>query len=206
MAPPRSNRRKKQAAATREDILAAARRLFATKGYAATSMSAIAAEAETAVQTIYDSVGPKHAIILAMVGMLEEEAGVGEVQRRLTQAQEPRELVDLFVGFTRWFTEHGADIVRAMASAAPSEPDVAAALQKANENHHGGAGYVARRLAEMDALKPGISPERATDVIGALTWGPMWRQLTGERGWSLDECETWMVESIQALLLRDAAG
>jgi AcrR family transcriptional regulator len=202
MAPPRSNRRKKQAAATREDILAAARHLFATRGYAATSMSAIAAEAETAVQTIYDSVGPKHAIILAMVGILEEEAGVGEVQRRLGLAQDPRELIEVFVGFTRWFTEHGADIVQAMASAAPTEPDVAVALQKANENHHRGASYVARRLAGTDALKPGISAERASDVIAVLTWGTMWRQLTGERGWSLDECEEWMVDSIAALLLK----
>lgn len=206
MAPPRSNRRKKQAAATREDILAAARRLFATKGYAATSMSAIAAEAETAVQTIYDSVGPKHAIILAMVGMLEEEAGVEEVQRRLAGAGDPRELIGVFVAFTRWFAEHGADIVQAMATAAPSEPDVAVALKKANENHHGGAGFVARRLAAMDALKPGIPPERATDVIGALTWVTMWRQLSGERGWSLDECEAWMVEAIGTLLLLDSTS
>jgi hypothetical protein len=54
----------------------------------------------------------------------------------------------------------------------------------------------------MDALKPGISAERATDVIAVLTWGTMWRQLTGERGWSLDECEQWMVDSIATLLLK----
>jgi len=46
-------------------------------------MSAIAEEADTAVQTIYDSAGPKRAIILALVNVTEEEAGVEEFQQRL---------------------------------------------------------------------------------------------------------------------------
>jgi AcrR family transcriptional regulator len=202
----RSNRRQKQAAATRQDILAAARRLFATKGYAATSMSAIAAEAETAVQTIYDSVGSKHAIILALVDVIEEEAGVDEFRQRLGRAREPRELIALLVALTRRFTERSGDVFRAMASAAPTEPDVAAALKKASEQHHTGAKYVAHWLAGMDALKPGTSPERAADVIGVLTWGTMWQQLTQDRGWSLDECEAWMIETVATLILRETTN
>lgn len=204
MASQRSNRRKKQAAATREDILAAARRLFATKGYASTSMAAIASGAETAVQTIYDSVGPKHAIILALVDVIEEEAGVEEFRQRIAQAEDPRDLIALLVALTRRFTERSGDVFRAMASAAPTEPDVAAAWRRANEQHHTGARHVAGRLAGMDSLKPGMAPERASDVIGVLTWGLMWQQLTQDRGWSLDECEAWMVETITSLLLRDA--
>ena len=205
MTAPRSTRRQKQAAATRQEILAAARRLFATKGYAATSMSAIAAEAETAVQTIYDSVGPKHAIILALVDVIEEEAGVGEYRGRLAAADDPRELIALIVGLSRQFTERSGDVFRAMAAAAPTEPDVAAAWQRANQQHHTGARYVAARLQNLDVLKPDLSVERASDVIGVLTWGTTWQQLTRDRGWSLDDCESWMIETICTLVLQDDA-
>ena len=42
-----------QAAATRREILEAAERLFGRKGYAATTMAAIAAEAGVALKTVY---------------------------------------------------------------------------------------------------------------------------------------------------------
>jgi AcrR family transcriptional regulator len=197
----RSNRRQKQAAATRQDILQAARTLFAANGYAATSMSAIAAEAETAVQTIYDSVGPKHAVILALVDSLEEEAGVGDVRQRLAQTNDPRELIALIVGLSRQFTERGGDIFAAMASAAPSEPDVAEAWRKARRNHQSGARYIAERLSKLGALAPGLTVERAADVLGVLNWGATWQQFVQDHGWSVDECEAWLNETLIALLL-----
>ncbi|MBA3274535.1 MAG: TetR/AcrR family transcriptional regulator [Chloroflexia bacterium] len=199
----RSNRRQKQAAATRQDILRAARRLFASQGYVATSMSAIAEEAETGVQTIYDSVGPKRAIILALVDVIEEEAGVEEVRRRIAQTRDPHELIALLVGLSRQFMERCGDVFAAMASAAPTEPDVAEAWRQANRHHLGGARYVAQQLANLGALKPGVSVARAGEVIGVLSWGITWQQFIQEHGWSLDECETWLTETLVTLLLRD---
>jgi AcrR family transcriptional regulator len=199
----RSNRRQKQAAATRQDILAAARRLFATRGYVATSMSAIAEEAETAVQTIYDSVGPKRAIILAMVDMSEAEAGVDEFRQRIGQTRNPREAIALFVALTRGFMEHGGDVFLAMMSAAPIEQDVAEAWQHANRNHRFGARMVGELLARLDALAPGVSVDRAGDVIAVLTWGATWQQFLRDHGWSLDECERWLNQTLVTLLLRD---
>src|SRR5512147_2216856 len=45
--------RQEQATQTRQRILAAARQLFAERGYAGTSMQAIAAQADVGMQTIY---------------------------------------------------------------------------------------------------------------------------------------------------------
>ena len=57
--PVKQSRRDRQAAETRQEILDTAARLFAERGFAATSIKDIAAEAGVAVQTIYSSVGSK---------------------------------------------------------------------------------------------------------------------------------------------------
>lgn len=204
MATHRSHRRQKQAEATRLDILAAARKLFAAHGYPATSLAAIAEEADTAVQTIYDSIGPKRAIVLALVAMSEEEAGVGEFQERIMETRDPREAIGRWVNMTRQFMDRGGDIFVAIQSAAPTEPDVAAAMEEARSHHRMGARQVGNLLARLDSLAAGIPAERAGDVIAVLTWGTMWQELRNDHGWSLDECETWMTGSLVKLLLRDA--
>src|SRR6478735_12842871 len=60
-----STRRAQQAAQTRSDVLAAATRLFTTSGWAGTTVSAIAAEAGVAVETIYSGFGSKKALLRA---------------------------------------------------------------------------------------------------------------------------------------------
>ncbi|MCC6704143.1 MAG: TetR/AcrR family transcriptional regulator [Thermomicrobiales bacterium] len=201
----RPSRRQKQAAATRQDILIAARKLFAANGYAATSMAAIAEEAETAIQTLYASVGPKHAIILALVDAMEDDAGVDEFLRRFAQTSEPREMIALIVGLSRQFMERSGDVFAAMAAAAPTEPDVAAAWQKARRNHAYGARHVAERLASLDALDAGVTVERAADILGVLNWGLTWQQFIRDHGWSIDECEAWLTETFCRLLLKPTA-
>ena len=49
--------------ASRREILEAAHRLFVERGYVATSIPAIAAEAGVAVQTIYNTVGAKREVL-----------------------------------------------------------------------------------------------------------------------------------------------
>ncbi len=57
-------RRQADAAATRANIIDAAARLFIRDGYVATSLKAIAAEADVSVPTVHAN-GPKHALLIA---------------------------------------------------------------------------------------------------------------------------------------------
>ncbi len=154
-APKRTTRREIAAAATRQEILDAARRLFASQGFGATSIQQIAEAAGVAVQTIYSSVGPKAALVVALNDLIDEEAGVREIGRALATTDDPRALIERVVLLTRQINERCGDIVRAAVSAANDDPDAAATLQDGLRRHRDGAARAAARLEALGALGAG---------------------------------------------------
>src|SRR5262245_65592526 len=59
--------RARQAAETRRTVVAAAGRLFGERGWAGTTLAAVAAEAGTAVETVYSGLGSKAALLVAAI-------------------------------------------------------------------------------------------------------------------------------------------
>lgn len=66
-----------------------------------------------------------------------------------------------------------------------------------------GNASIARQLSESGALRPGLTVERATDMIWVLFSPEVIFRLTTDRGWSFDETETWLTNQLCAALLQD---
>ncbi len=73
------NVRARQAQRTRDEILGAARRLFAERGYAKTSVRDIAEAAGVSAQTVYDSIGSKQALVARLNDLIDREAGIAAI-------------------------------------------------------------------------------------------------------------------------------
>lgn len=190
------------AAQTRREILRTARQLFAEHGFAGTSVQRIAEEAGVAVQTIYASVGSKSALTLALNDLIEEEVGFPALNAGLAHETDPRRLIAAGVHLTCQLSERCGDILAVMLSAASADPEAAAAAADGMRRHDQGTRLGARRLAELGALAPGITPERAADVLALMASAESWQQLTQRSGWSFDEAEAWITASLIRLLLK----
>lgn len=197
----RPTRREIAAEATRQEILRAARRLFAEHGYASTSIQQIAAESGVAVQTIYSSVGSKAALVLALNDLIDAEAGVAGLAAGLAREPDPSRLLAEAVRLTRRLNESCGDIVRVLLSAGPAEPDVSAAVADGMRRHQQGATALGQRLASLRALAPGVSPEQAAVTFSVMTSPASWQQLTRDAGWSFDNAQDWLTRSLATLLL-----
>lgn len=68
------NKKPQAASEKREEIVAAARRLFITNGYASTSMNRLAKEAGVAANTIYWYFGDKDDVLVAVVSAVFRDA------------------------------------------------------------------------------------------------------------------------------------
>lgn len=197
----RPNRREVSAAETRREILRVARRLFVEHGYANTSMQQIADESGVAVQTIYSSVGSKPALLLALNDLIDEEAGISQLAAELGTEKDPAQLIAKAVHLTRQLNERCGDLIRVLLSAEPAEPDVASAVADGMRRHEQGAVFLGSQLASLGALPSGTTPERAATVFSMMTSVSSWRHLTQDAGWSFDEGEVWLTDSITKLLV-----
>ena len=197
----RPNRREVAAAETRREILRAARRLFAAHGFAGTSLQQIAEESGVAVQTIYSSVGSKTALVLALNDLVDEEAGVAQLGAGVLAETDPPTMIAKAIHLTRQLNERCGDLLQVMLSAAPAEPDVAAAFADGMRRHESGVRAMTQRLGALGALRAGTTPERAAAVFSMMTSPPSWQQLTQRAGWTFDESEAWLTASLTQLLL-----
>ena len=198
----RLNRREVGAAETRREILRAARRLFAAHGYAGTSLQQIAEESGVAVQTIYSSVGSKAALVLALNDLIDEEAGVAQLGAGVRAETDPPTMIAKTIHLTRQLNERCGDLIQVMLSAEPAEPDIAAAVADGMRRHESGASAMAQRLGALGALRADTTPERAAAVFSMMTSAASWLQLTQRAGWTFDQSEAWLTESLTQLLLK----
>jgi AcrR family transcriptional regulator len=203
MATYRSARRDRQAQTTRADIVHAARTLFAERGYAATSMNDIATAADVAVPTIYASCGSKRELLLALLDLIDAEAGVPELNHRMEEAATALEVIAAGARQTRQLNERCGDIIAALVSAAQVEPDVAAALAEGRRRHRDGTARMAQRLGKLKALRGGVTVKRAAAVIAVTTSSEAYASLTKEHGWTFDSCERWVLQSLSEQLLEE---
>jgi AcrR family transcriptional regulator len=198
----RKTRRDTQAEETRREIIASARRLFATKGYAATTVTAIAERAGVSVQTIYNSVGSKGKIVRHLNDVLDEAGGVQDLSSWIPEATDPRELLDVAITTSRKINESCADIIATIYTAAVAEKELRAVRDESRRRHRAGVGQLTKRLASLDALAADYTADTAADVIAALTDPQVARTFVNDYGWSWDHWQTWTTSSLVALLLR----
>jgi AcrR family transcriptional regulator len=114
--------RERRAQLTRDEILGAARRLFAERGYARTSVRDIAKAAGVSAQTVYDSVGSKQALVSSLNDLIDAEAGIAAIARAAAESADPGEVAATNARITRSILEHCGDIIHALVTGAAAEP------------------------------------------------------------------------------------
>jgi AcrR family transcriptional regulator len=192
--------RERRAQLTRDEILRAARRLFAERGYARTSVRDIAQAAGVSAQTVYDSVGSKQTLVAALNDLIDSEAGIAALARAAGGSDDAAEVAATSARVTRAILEHCGDIIHALVTGAAAEPELAAVLAEGQRRHCGGARFVVGRLQQLGALAP-TDPGEAADTLAAITDVRVALMLRESYGWSLDRLEQWMAATSRTLLL-----
>jgi AcrR family transcriptional regulator len=201
-----SPRRREQAAATRAAILAAAQRLFERDGYAATSVAAIAKEAQVTPRTIYLGFETKAGLLRAVWNRAlrgeREDVPVGEQEwfKEVLAEPDPERTLGLNARNSRRFKERSTALLRVLRDAAPLDPEIAALWERVQREYHANQRAVVESLG-TGALRRGLGVERAADILWILNHPNTWIQLSVLRAWTPAEYERWVGDtSCQQLL------
>jgi hypothetical protein len=180
-------------------VLSAATRLFTERGWAGTTLAAVATEAGTAIETVYSAFGSKSGLLIAAidVAIVGDDGEVPLVDRpefaALGRGARPERLVGAAQIITRAFVG-AVPLMRALQEASASD-DASRARWDAYESD--------RRiviLAGLELILGRPAPETLVDSIWALASPEVFTKLTKERGWSVDRYQRWLVETATALL------
>jgi AcrR family transcriptional regulator len=202
-----SPRRRAQAAATRRDILAAAQRLFEQRGYAATTMEAIAAEANVALKTVYVAFETKSGLLRALWNLLlrdgRDQLPVAEQQwyREVLDEPDPERQLRLTARNSRVVKLRIAGIYEVIRSAAPIDPEIHALWRRIQTEFHANQRLIIERLSDKRALAPGLDVTRATDILWTLNHPNLWQLFVVERGWTPEQYEQWCADTACSQLL-----
>ena len=191
--------RQRQALATRELIVDAARELFLAQGYMATTIEAISAGAGVAVSTVYAVFRNKRGILQAIRERWHRESGQRDIYRQAMEQQDPKRRLELAAYATRRQWETGGAMMAIYQAAAAADPDAAAELSTALQ---GRRTFLTQFIDAMsEQLRLDLSPTRATALFSTLTQPTIYQELVGEEGWSPEEYEVWLAETLQQQLL-----
>lgn len=203
-----SPRRAEQAATTRGEIVRAAQRLFERQGYAATTMAAIAAEADVALKTVYLAFDTKARLLRAVwdLALKGDDAETPVADRpwyiAVLEEPDPERKLRLLAKASCTVKQRIAPLLRVIRDAAPSDEEIGALWALIQSDFHANQGAVVATLDKAGALAPGLDAARATDILWTLNHPDVWLLLVVERGWAPEQFEAWLGDTAVHQLLR----
>jgi len=202
-----SSLRKEQARQTRMRVLDAAQRLFAERGYASSTIEAIAANAGVAVDTVYATFGNKRGLLSALVNVrvggddqpLEvlDRPGPQAVRREPSQKRQ----IALFAKDVSAIIERARPVDDITRGAAAVDAEIAAFRSRLEQTRFENLRRFVSWLAANGPLRDGISEEDATAIVWSLASPDMHRLLRVERGWTPERFATWLAQTLTRTLL-----
>lgn len=200
--------RSASAAATRARIRQAAARLFVAKGFVATTMREVAAEAGVGQRTLYDAFPTKaalfgHTLGVATVGDEEPVRVADRPQVLAAHTQpDPHTALAQSLDYATALLERAGDLIMVSVEAAGADPDMRAAADAGAKATYQIHLSLTQALHDKKALRPGLDPATAADILYALCSPHMHQLLRRHRRWSHARYRQWL----QTVTTRELLG
>ena len=186
-------------------VVAAASRLFATKGYLATSIEDIASAAGVARPTVFTAVGTKPVILRQVVdqALAGDDAAVPVAERewwrQTVEEPDPETSIKLLARTMTTIGQRVALIARALENAASVDSDAAEIWIRYQRQRRTGLREFAESLASRHAAMR-CDVDTLTDTLWMLQPAAYLR-LVADAGWTEERYEAWLADLITRLVL-----
>lgn len=195
--------RQRQAEQTRARILAAARDLFRSAGYASTTIDAIAAGAQVSAKTVEAAFGSKRGVLAALVDPLASAGPPRDLIDQIRVATDPVRRLELVAELTRRAYENSAPEFELMRGAVAVAPEIAAVADQIETRRRDNQVRLIGYLRQQRRLRDELTDDEATDITWALTSYDVYRTLVSQRRWPASRYQSWLARTLAVSLLAD---
>jgi AcrR family transcriptional regulator len=199
----RSRLRADQAQETRRRVLEAALQLFVERGYAGTTVTAVADHAGVSPETIYLALGGKRGLLEGVMDITGPHGSVAEDDQwwhMVAQLPSASERLDKMVEYSCRILGRTRPIHAIIRGAADKEAFAAAMGQRLlQERLNNQTQRIRHYLGEH--LKPGLSVAEAGERYCALASPELYHVLTVDFGWTADQHREWLTQLVRTQLL-----
>lgn len=195
-----SEARKTLATQTKGRILAAAKSLFSSKGFEGVTIEQMAQAADVSTPTIYALFQSKLGVLRAL---MEEAFPVDQFEALVTEAMQEK-LPKRHLALSAKIARRMYDAERAQMDIFPSASILSPEfkeLEKERELRRYTRQEESIKMIEKALLKE-LSLSKAHDILWAFTGRNMYRLFVIERGWTSEEYEKWLAQSLVKMLIR----
>jgi AcrR family transcriptional regulator len=207
-----STLRARQAADRRQALAVAARDLFVERGYPATTMNAVASRAGVSLKTVYNAYATKAGLLravwdLSLKGDLDD-APVAERSwyTALLSEPDPHTQITMTAVNSRIVKTRIGPMLKVIRDAASVDDDLAALWELIQSDFWANQHAIIDSLDRKGAIRAGLSPDRATDLLWLFNHPDIWLLLVDRRGWSPTQWESWFAKTCREQLLGPGAA
>ena len=184
--------------------LAEAGRLFAARGYSATTVESIAQAAGVSAATIYKSYGGKAGLVRELCARALLGAGPVPAETRsdaLRTIDDPHAVVAGWGALTAEVSPRVSPLLLLLGVAAGSDPDAAALRDELEADRLARMADNASHLARGGHLRTGVTEDDARDVLWMCTSPELYELLVVRRGWTAARFGQHVADTIAGTLL-----
>ena len=189
---------------SRRRIARSAMELFERAGYVSTTVADIADRAGVALQTVYNAVGSKAAVLslvldTAAAGDRSPTTVVTFMQQRTSATSTAGELVDLLADWFAQVHPRTSSVFRIIREAAAVDPEIAQLQARREQARLDNYEQAANALLERGAGGGAGATEIAAS-IWSLGHPATYAMLVGQRGWTVSEYHRWVAHALHRVL------
>jgi AcrR family transcriptional regulator len=192
-------------------VIDAASRLFVARGYATTTMRAIAAEAGVSIPTVELLFGTKAQLLHVVldVAIAGDDEPIPMLSRAWADnAQSRDDVAEFLSAVAEVLCEaqvRSAGIMLAAYEAATADPDIHVLVADRELQRERTAGWIVDNVLGRASLRMGLDRAAAIETVWMLMDPVVFSRLTRHRGWSPERYATWFAASIAQLLVANSS-
>jgi AcrR family transcriptional regulator len=194
------------AASTRANVLAGAHELFVGKGFAGTTIRAVAELAGVSQETIYKSFGSKAALLKAvydvtLAGDAEEVPLAARPESRaVVEAATPDAAARAYAELAMVISLRTDPLLRVLLRSRGSDPALEEFATTTNGERLIGSRHYVQNWHSRGWLRGDLTVDRAAQIVWALN-SPEPRWLLLDEGWSEVEFTRWLADTVRGAVL-----